>query len=120
MSLTPDHDSTGSRPRVSELALELHMMGALASLATDHAGRVGTDLLDRMSIDTSTAAVELELAGLWRRDGTGYQIDEAELHKLVKIIDEQLLDLADDCTRRGGHLMTAEQPGYCARCMSPL
>lgn len=115
-----DGSRSRGRPPVSDLALHMHAVGILASLGTDHPGSVTTTQLNRMSMDTTTAVVELELAGLWHRDGDDYLVDDDELDKLLEIIDEQLRGVAEDCARVGGHLVASDRPGFCVRCMSAL
>ena len=106
------------RPRVSDLALHMHTVGVLASLGTDRPGAITTALLDDMSMDTTTAVVELELVGLWHREDDGYTVGRDELASVLRIIDDQLQAMAADCRRLGGHLVTSERPGFCSRCMS--
>jgi hypothetical protein len=105
------------RPRVSDLALHMHTAGIIASLGTDRPGFITTEVLDGMSMDTTTAVVELELVGLWCRVRGGYTVDDDELDSLLRIIDEQLRSLAADCIRQGGHVLAEDRPGFCLRCM---
>lgn len=98
----------------------MHTVGVLASLGTDRPGTITPELLDGMTLDTTTAVIELELAGLWRREGDEYTVAGDELDSLLRIIDDQLRGLAADCTRFGGHLVAEDQPRFCVRCMTEL
>ncbi|HEY2299814.1 MAG TPA: hypothetical protein VGH43_18940 [Jatrophihabitans sp.] len=101
---------------VSRQALRLHVYAVLASIEAGCPGRVTDEYLDAVAAATSVDAVELCTAGLWARDGDGYDVVESEVMRMASEVHRQLEDLTAWCRRTGGHEPDTEYPGFCRKC----
>lgn len=101
---------------VSREALRLHVYAVLASIEAGRPGRVTDEYLDAVTAATSVDALELCTAGLWTREGDGYDVLESEVMRMASEVHRQLEDLTARCRRTGGHEPDTEYPGSCRKC----
>lgn len=101
---------------VSRAALQLHVYAILASIEAGRPGRITDDYLDRVTVDTSLAAIELCTAGLWARVEDGYTVLESETFRVALEVHRQLEELSERCRINGGHRPDPDNPALCCRC----
>lgn len=82
-------------PLVSTEALKLHTYGVVASIANGEAGFISYDYLNAISVDTTVAALELTLAGVWSAECRGYRVAEHETLRVAREVHRQLTRLAE-------------------------
>jgi hypothetical protein len=82
-------------PVVSRGALKLHTYAILVSIEVGHAGYISDDYLNAISVETSVAALELTLAGLWSRVQDGYRVSERETLRVAREVQRQLIALGE-------------------------
>jgi hypothetical protein len=80
-------------PVVTHDALKLHTYGILVSIEVGHPGYISDEYLSAISVETSVAALELCLAGLWTREHQGYRVGEAETLRVAREVQRQLIAL---------------------------
>jgi hypothetical protein len=80
-------------PVVTREALKLHTYGILVSIEVGHPGYISDDYLSAISVETSVAALELSLAGLWVREQEGYRVSDAETLRVAREVQRQLIAL---------------------------
>ena len=80
-------------PVVSRAALKLHTYAILVSIEVGRAGHISDDYLNAISVETSVAALELTLAGLWTRVQDGYLVSEGETLRVAREVQRQLIAL---------------------------
>ncbi len=80
-------------PVVSRGALKLHTYAILVSIEVGNAGYICDDYLNAINVETSLAALELTLAGLWAREDSGYRVSEAETLRVAREVQRQLIAL---------------------------
>lgn len=85
---------------VSTAALTLHTYGVIAGIEAGRAGFVPDDYLSAITVETSVAALELMLAGVWHREPGGYRVDAAETMRIAREVRRQLTDMG---SFRPGH-----------------
>lgn len=90
-SLVRAHGQAG--PVISRSALRLHTYAILVSIEVGHAGYISDDYLNAISVETTVAALELTLAGLWQRDQGGYRVSEPETLRVAREVQRQLMAL---------------------------
>jgi hypothetical protein len=78
-----------SERAVSLGALRLHAQGLLASFESGHAGFVPDRYLAAFGPDTAPAVLELCLAGVWSRVGTGYEVASSEALRMAAEVHRQ-------------------------------
>jgi hypothetical protein len=78
---------------VSTETLQLHLCSALVSADTERPGFVPDAFLAAIDEDITLALIEVELAGLWRREAGGYQIPPRELRRVITTLRHLLSDL---------------------------
>ena len=110
-------------PALSRAAIQLHMAAAINSLADGHPGFVSDDYLNAIAAETTTAAVELETAGMWERRDGGYLITADEAVKIAIGFNERTDRQKAECAQRGKHLPSGsrESGGWviCGHCGIP-
>jgi hypothetical protein len=82
-----------SGPVVTRGALKLHTYGILVSIEVGDAGYISDEYLNAINVETSLAAFELTLAGLWTREGNGYRVSEEETLRVAREVQRQLIAL---------------------------
>lgn len=80
-------------PVISRAALKLHTYAILVSIEVGRAGYICDDYLSAISVETSVAAFELTLAGLWTREADGYRVSEEETLRVAREVQRQLIAL---------------------------
>jgi hypothetical protein len=101
---------------VSRTALRLHVFAILASIESGSPGVVSDSYLDAITVDTSSAAIELCTAGLWERGEGGYSVAEGETYRVASEVHRQLEDLSAQCRADGGHVPDPADPALCRNC----
>jgi hypothetical protein len=112
-------------PALSRAALQLHMAGVINSIADGHPGFVSDDYLNAIAAETTTAALELETAGMWERRDDGYFIVADEAVKVAIDFNERTDRQQAECAQRGEHFPPGDggDPGgwvICRHCGIPL
>lgn len=82
-----------SGPVITKSALKLHTYAILVSIEVGDAGHISDDYLNAISVETSLAALELTLAGLWTREPGGYRVSERETLRVAREVQRQLIAL---------------------------
>lgn len=82
-----------SGPTISKTALKLHTYAVLVSIEVGHAGFISDEYLGAISVETSVAALELTLAGLWAREDNGYRVSDEETLRVAQEVQRQLIAL---------------------------
>lgn len=82
-----------SGPVVTRDALKLHTYGILVSIEVGRPGHISDEYLSAISVETSVAALELCLVGLWTREHEGYCVSEAETLRVAREVQRQLIAL---------------------------
>ena len=77
-------------PVVSRAALKLHTYAILVSIEVGRPGFISDDYLNAISVETSIAALELMLCGLWARLDNGYFVTEEETMRVAREVQRQL------------------------------
>ena len=95
--------------------LAVHVLAANYSMTAGGAF-VSDDFLSESDGDTSTAALELESEGLWRRGRNGYHIVDSVILAVIRRAHERLRQYLPECYRRGGHTPSPTDPRICAVC----
>lgn len=80
-------------PVVTRAALKLHTYAILVSIEVGRPGFICDDYLNAISVETSIAALELSLAGLWERVPGGYRVTERETLRVAREVQRQLIAL---------------------------
>ena len=111
-------DAASDELVLSRAAMHLHTFGVLSSIEAGNPGFVSDRYLNAISAETSITALELCLVGLWERTACGYRVSDADIVSVAEQVHGQLQDLAEWCTRNGGHIVDPRHPGECARCGS--
>jgi hypothetical protein len=108
----------------SRAAFQLHSFGIVNSIKDGHPGFVSDEYLNAISAETTTAALELEAAGLWERRDGGYLVVADDMLRRLINDNEERDRLARECQRRGSHIWSNERPksGWilCDHCGVPL
>ena len=65
--------------RLSTVALQLHLCAVLVSAEQHAAGYVSDEFLATIADDITVPVLELQLAGLWQRHGSGYVLPASAL-----------------------------------------
>ncbi len=109
---------------LSRAAFQLHSFGIVNSIKDGHPGFVSDEYLNAISAETTTAALELEAAGLWERRDGGYLVVADDMVRMLINHNEEQDRLAGECQRRGRHIQSNERPksGWiiCDHCGVPL
>lgn len=116
------------RPTISAFAFNLYCAASVSSVKAGHSGFVSDDYLNTVvttvAADTTTAAWELEAAGMWQRRDGGYFIADDEIVRTVIGFNEQSDREQAECARRGAHIPspTGHIAGWllCHHCGIPL
>lgn len=109
---------------LSRAAFQLHSYGIMNSIKDGHPGFVSDDYLNAIEAETTTAALELEAAGIWQRRGGGYFVVADDMVRWAIDANERFDRLADECLERGRHL--PDPPTFeaewvsCSHCLAPL
>lgn len=82
-------------PVVTRAALKLHTYGILVSIEVGRAGYISDDYLSAISVESSVAALELTLVGLWTRTQGGYRVSDAETLRVAREVQRQLIALEE-------------------------
>lgn len=82
-------------PVISKSALKLHTYAILVSIEVGDAGHICDEYLNAISVETSVAALELTLAGLWAREPGGYRVSEGETLRVAREVQRQLIALEE-------------------------
>lgn len=80
-------------PVVTRDALKLHTYGILVSIEVGQPGYISDEYLNSISAESSLAALELCLVGLWERTDQGYRVGEAETLRVAREVQRQLIAL---------------------------
>lgn len=88
-------------PLLSRAAFQLHGFASVNSLTDGHPGFVSDDHLNAISAETTTAAMELETAGMWERRDDGYFIVADQMLKMAIDAHEHGDRLRGECAARG-------------------
>ena len=80
---------------VSTDALKLHTYGVVASIANGEPGLISFDYLNAVRVDTTVAALELTLAGVWSAEPGGYRVTEQETLRVARVVHDQLSRLEE-------------------------
>ncbi|MBB5155905.1 hypothetical protein [Saccharopolyspora phatthalungensis] len=111
-------------PALSRSTFQLHSFAIINSIKDGRPGFVSDDYLNAIAAETTTAAVELEAAGMWERRDGGYFIVADEMVKMAINFNEQSNRKQDECAQRGAHLPPDEsrKSGWvvCDHCGTPL
>lgn len=70
-------------PVLSRSALQLHVAGVVNSIEGGRPGFLSDGYLNAIAAETTTAALELEAAGMWERRDGGYFIVADEMVKMA-------------------------------------
>ena len=119
---TPDFiDFEGLGP-LSPQAFQLLAFGVLNSLNEGRPGHVSDAYLNAISAETTSAAVELESAGLWERRSDGYYVLEESLISALIGQREDLQARQQACADRHFHRPSTGDPEalICLDCGLPL
>lgn len=95
-------------PVLSRSALQLHVAGVVNSIEDGRPGFVSDDYLNAIAAETTTAALELEAAGMWERRDGGYFIVADEMVKMAIDFNERSDRQEAECARRGKHLPSGD------------
>jgi hypothetical protein len=82
-------------PVVSHDALKLHTYAILVSIEVGRPGHISDEYLSAISVETSVAALELSLAGLWMREQGGYRVSDGETLRVAREVQRQLIALEE-------------------------
>jgi hypothetical protein len=105
---------------LTNAAFNLHSYGTVYSVAHGHPGWVCDEYLGNIAAETSAAAVELCLVGLWERVDGGYRIlDQIVLGWAIEA-QARIRQEIESCLAVGGHFPDPERPDYCAMCEEQL
>lgn len=118
--LVPDPNDEQAEVAVSRAALHLHTFGVLASVEAGDPGFVPDTYLSAISAETSVTALELWLAGLWRRVPCGYEVSAAETSRVAVEMQEQLRAAVARCLNTGGHVPHPQCDYMCGKCGAPM
>ena len=77
-------------PVITRDALKLHTYAILVSIEVGRPGFISDDYLNAISVETSIAAFELTLCGLWARQDNGYFVTEEETMRVAREVQRQL------------------------------
>jgi hypothetical protein len=77
-------------PVITRDALKLHTYAILVSIEVGRPGFISDDYLSAISVETSIAALELTLCGLWARQDNGYFVTEDETLRVAREVQRQL------------------------------
>src|SRR6202042_2344363 len=91
-------------------AFQLHSFGIVNSIKDGRPGFVSDEYLNAISAETTTAALELEAAGLWERRDGGYLMVADDMVRVLINHNEEQAPLAGECQRRGRHIQPNERP----------
>jgi hypothetical protein len=91
-------------PVLSRAALPLHAAAIASSIEDGQARFVNDDYLNAIAAETTTAALELEAAGMWERRDGGYLIVADEMVKIAVDFHERTDRPEAECAQRGEHL----------------
>ncbi|AXH50531.1 hypothetical protein SEA_RUTHY_68 [Gordonia phage Ruthy] len=111
-------DNGADDPVISRESFQLHHYAIVNSVRDGHPGYVSEDYLNAISTETTTSTVELELAGLWVREGAGYRIHDPLVDEAVRF-DKRMDDGAAECAARGRHLLS-DDGTFCETCLKPF
>ena len=102
----------------------LHGHATITSISDGHPGFVSDDYLNSISAETTTAALELEAAGVWERREDGYFIVADEMVKMAIDFNEEMDRKLAECAERKAHLWPEgdSESGWvgCTHCSIPL
>jgi len=108
---------------LSRAAFQLHSFGIVNSIKDGHPGFVSDEYLNAISAETTTAALELEAAGLWERRDGGYLVVADDMLRMLIDHSEERDHLARECQRRGSHIRSNKRLGsgwiLCDHCGVP-
>ena len=112
-------------PVLSRAALQLHAAAIASSIEDGQPGFVSDYYLNAIAAETTTAALELEAAGMWERRDSGYLIVAGEMVKIAIGFHERTDRQGAECARRGEHLPSGDgrkSGGWviCGHCGIPL
>lgn len=104
---------------LSNAAFMLHGSGVVESVRAGSPGWIDDEWLAAIPADSTTAAVELETAGVWERDGEGYRINDLEAIAKVVEMHERMERTSAECRSAGAHKPDSRGE-YCTHCLAPL
>lgn len=105
---------------LSRAALHLHTFGVLASIEAGDPGFVPDSYLNAISAETSVTALELCLAGLWRRAACGYEVSGDETARVAAGNQQHLRAAVERCAATGGHVANPTCAYMCGKCGAPM
>lgn len=117
-------DMGGYLPPLSRSAFQLHGFAVINSIKDGTPGFVSDDYLNAISAETTTPALELEVAGVWERREDGYFIVKDEMLKIALDWGEENDARQAECLERGEHVAADgdQDSGWiiCANCGIPM
>lgn len=109
---------------LSRAAFQLHSFAVMNSIRDGHPGFVSDDYLNAIAAETTTTAVELEVAGIWERRDDGYFIVVDDMVRWAIDFNEASDRRHAECQERGEHVDDPEgdKSGWviCTHCGVPL
>jgi hypothetical protein len=118
LRLGADSHSAGSVEVVlSAEAYRLHYYCLMDSTTVGHPGEIPTGAI---GAGNEGAVRELVAAGMWQPIEEGFRVVDAESLELMAALYAHAGSVAENCSFGAGHVLDDANPGFCARCHSPL